>query len=354
MERLTKFKRKLDQLNEEKEIKDMKLKLEEFRLMNDKLKVVSGENIVRSTNNRGKSVNRNKLEMVQPLYGASSGQNNNKEEEQQKEQQVKIKSLRESSLLVALGTIENVELWVPINSLDENSRVLSLSLSSKINYRDEKVTVHKLNVLTSRIISTDIENEQQEAHILVNRFQMIMINRHLNEVKGKESQEQVLLPTRLSLIYDKSIKLKDHSDVQNILAAIEPLDIKVGIREIINFKDIGSVFSDLLDKMDPNIVDQNEHLGVIVRNNKSPQELTTSENNKLLMAYQNKMNSSERVKITKDTVKQFIKTNIFAKLTYLNVSLMDDTGFNEYPLLNLCISNVLAKIEQEEGQDDAV
>ena len=172
----------------------------------------------------------------------------------------KLKSLKESSLIIALGTIENVELWVPINPKDEHSRVLSLSLSSKINFRDEKVTVTKLNVLSMRIVSTEIESEQQDANILINRFKMVMINRHLNEIKGKETQEQLLLPTRISLIYDKTVNLSINSDIQNIFAIIEPLDLKVGIREIINFKDIGALFSDLVDKLDSTVEDADEHI----------------------------------------------------------------------------------------------
>lgn len=333
----------------------MRLKLEEFRLLNDKLKIVDGNNAVRPTYNRGRSVNRSKIDHIEESKAVTDNRSQNKEENNIQESQVKLKTMRETSFIIALGTIENVELWVPINSKDDNSRVLSLSLSSKINFRDEKVTVHKFNVLPMKLVSSEVESEQQEANILVNRLQMVMINRHLIEAKkGKESQEQVLLPTRLSLIYDKSIKLKDNSEIQNIFVIIEPLDIKVGIREIINFKDIGAVFSDLVDKMDPNIVDENEHQGVVVNSSTSPQQIITREENKTLMAYQNKVNSVGRVKISKETLKKFVKTNVFAKITYLNLSLMDDTGFNEYPLLNLCISNVLAKIEQEEGQDDAV
>ena len=61
-----------------------------------------------------------------------------------------------------------------------------------------------------------------------------------------------------------------------------------------------------------------------------------------------------RIPMSKIKKKQFVKTNIHAKLAYLNVSLMDDTGFNEYPLVNICISNVLLKLEKEDGLDDPV
>ena len=39
---------------------------------------------------------------------------------------------------------------------------------------------------------------------------------------------------------------------------------------------------------------------------------------------------------------------------YINFSLMDDTGKHEYPLINFNISKILASIETETGEDDAV
>lgn len=50
--------------------------------------------------------------------------------------------------------------------------------------------------------------------------------------------------------------------------------------------------------------------------------------------------------------KEFNIINVRLRSESINFSMMDDTGMNEYPLLNLCINKIDVKAEMESGADD--
>lgn len=173
----------------------------------------------------------------------------------------------------------------------------------------------------------------------------MMYNRHLLQVQEDLTNEKLLLPSRISMVYDKFFNLSKDSDITNIELTIEPFDLKVGFRELENFRDIQTLFTDFQTRINqpPEINEIQEY-----------EQLIEDDAEKELVKNIENQTEKSRVSFKDRKKKQFIKTNIRLISESINFSLMDDTkNDNEYPLINFNISKILANIEQETGADDA-
>jgi hypothetical protein len=276
-----------------------------------------------------------------------------------KGKKLKIKITHQISKMNAKGRLSNFELWVPLDSTKEDSRVLSLSLSSHVGFKGSNITRHKINEITNEIIESVVQKDQQDANVVLTQLSISMINRHLLRIQSDLTSEKILLPSRIGLSYDKFLSASNDSDVTNIEVNIEPIDMKVGFRELNNFQELGQVMSDFSVRVtDAMKTEETKDSGIHAPNyeqQKSRRELDLREQemiNSLEKSVQADLKS--RVSIRDRKTKQFIKMNVKLISESINFSLMDDTGLYEYPLINFNISKIMASVETETGEDDAV
>lgn len=99
------------------------------------------------------------------------------------------------------------------------------------------------------MLKIEPQKDTQDATIQINNLVIYMLNRHLIPIKGELNDEKLLQPTRISLVYDKQYKSQEHKDITNIQLTIEPFDLKLGFREVENFKQFKNIMDDLLENL---------------------------------------------------------------------------------------------------------
>jgi len=97
------------------------------------------------------------------------------------------------------ANLNNFEIWMPLDSTDEYSRVLSLSFSNQISFKGTTEIKHKINEITNQLIASDVIKDQKDANVMVNQLMITMINRHLIRIQDSLTSEKLLLPSRISL-----------------------------------------------------------------------------------------------------------------------------------------------------------
>ena len=138
---------------------------------------------------------------------------------------------------------------MPLDSTDEYSRVLSLSFSNQISFKGTTEIKHKINEITNQLIASDVIKDQKDANVMVNQLMITMINRHLIRIQDSLTSEKLLLPSRISLWFDKFVNNPKEIDITNIEVTVEPFDMKVGFRELDNFKQLQELMNDFAQRI---------------------------------------------------------------------------------------------------------
>ena len=165
-----------------------------------------------------------------------------------------------------------------------------------------------------------------------------MLNKHLAEVQVSESQENLLLPSSISLGFDKLVLPHERRDVTNLAISVEPLDLKIGFREIDNFKKIGETFQNISDK-----IAQVEDLEAEQEIDYHTYESKRNEQREELKRMKENQEKPPRRSMEDIKTKEFIIQNVYVYLDSFNVSLMNDTDVLEYPLINICLNHIIAE-----------
>jgi len=108
----------------------------------------------------------------------------------------------------------------------------------------------KFDQIAQTITETKELKNTRNAKVFINDLTMEMINRHLQKVLNKETKEQLLIPSSIRWVYGQMVLPQKDSDISNIEITFEPLELKVGFREIDNFRVIQKVFEELMSKFD--------------------------------------------------------------------------------------------------------
>lgn len=265
----------------------------------------------------------------------------------------KLKIINQLSRTNARGKLKNFEIWVPLDSKDEYSRVLSMSFSNQISFKRSQQVRHTINEITSQLVESIVLRDQQDANVMINQLTIMMYNRHLLGVQADLTHEKLLLPSRISLVFDKYANSQKETDTTNVEITIEPFDMKVGFRELENFKQLQKLMTDFSARISepPPAQDGAVVIEADAEFHKANTEQLRPEDRDLIKNID--AAGKRRVSLRDRKRKQFVIMHVKLVSESINLSLMDDTGIFEYPLINFNISKVIANFEQETGQDDA-
>jgi len=256
--RLSKFNEKIQTLQKENEQEDIKLKLEAVsKILKEEEQFESDskdENHFNSMRKKAQKLIESANEAERAELSKSSKGYIEKYQEQRnkylmKGKKTKFKEIEQIAKMNAKGKLENFEIWIPLDSMDEFSRVFSLSFSNQISYKGTSLTSYKINEITSQIVETQIIKNQTDANVLLNNMMMSMVNRHLLSVQEELTTEKLLLPSRISIVYDNLNNVPKEINITNTEMTIEPFDMKVGFRELEDFKIIQKIWYDFQAKM---------------------------------------------------------------------------------------------------------
>jgi hypothetical protein len=271
---------------------------------------------------------------------------------------LEIKIINQLSKMDVKGKLSNIELWIPLDSMNQFSRVLSLGLSTHLGYRAGTSVRHQINEITNEMIESKLMKSQEDANVVITQLCISMLNRHLLEVQDDLTSEKILLPSRIDLSYDKFINTPQETDITNIDITIEPIDMKVGFRELDNFKKLGEVLGQFAARIstppeeEQSLGDTDQGDGI---DHLKETEIIGDDERQLAKTVTQEvvLSTKPKIRIKDRKMKEFIKMNIKLISESINFALMDDTGVHEYPLINFSISKILAKVAQETGEDDA-
>ena len=256
--RLSKFNEKIQTLQKENEQEDIKLKLETVsKILKEEEQFEpdsKDENHFNSMRKKAQKLIESANEAERAQLSKSSKGYIEKYQEQRnkylmKGKKTKFKEIEQIAKMNAKGKLENFEIWIPLDSMDEYSRVFSLSFSNQISYKSTSLTSYKINEITSQIVETQIIKNQTDANVLLNNMMMSMVNRHLLSVQEELTTEKLLLPSRISIVYDNLNNVPKEINITNTEMTIEPFDMKVGFRELEDFKVIQKIWYDFQAKM---------------------------------------------------------------------------------------------------------
>lgn len=207
----------------------------------------------------------------------------------------------------------------------------------------------QIDKLLNTVIQNKINHQTSDAKIYVTDLTMVMINKHLNEVLKKDTFEVLMIPSSICIRYDQRVEPEIDSDISTVLINFEPLELKIGFRELDNFKAIGEVFQKISDEMNQNIVDAQDMTYDTLEDKQN--ELLVLEEKEQRRKY----GTSQRIiDFRARKVKQVVLMNMKLEIRSFLISLLDDTTENEYPIINLIIHNVRLILAQESGLDTPV
>lgn len=256
------------------------------------------------------------------------------------------------------GTIDNIETWVPLDARNEKSRVLSLSFCTDVSYKQDQYYKHLKDENSKKVTQEILAMSCEDATVLVNHLTMLMYNRHLQEVQEELTQEKLLLPTRISLMYDKLVKTSKDLEIMNLELIVEPIDLKVGFREIDNFKDIQKLVEDMQEQLNQEEKEEDENYKAAEKfMTRLSQEELPQASQDILRKFKYGLDENTEPKVKKKYfqnpfMKQIRKMGVKVFVDSINACLMDDTGMNEYPLANINIHSITAMLEIDDSKDD--
>lgn len=368
MERLAKFQNKIAKLKDDSEDSKVKAKIEEVnKILQNEDNSESDDSETEMNSKHDKF--RKTAELLLSVKNAKEGETEEvksyfekyKEERNaylMKGKKLEIKIINQLSKMNVKGKLANFEIWVPLDSMNQFSRVLSLGLSTHLGYRVATSISHKINAITSEMIESKLMKSQQDANVVITQLCISMINRHLLEVQDDLTSEKILLPSRIDLSYDKFINAQKETDITNVEITIEPIDLKVGFRELDNFKKLGATMGEFSARInappeeEKSLEDNEDATGI---EQLKETELLGFDEKQLAKTIKedNVPQIKTKIPIRDRKMKEFIKMNVKLISESINFALMDDTGVHEYPLVNFSISRILANVNQETGEDDA-
>lgn len=234
------------------------------------------------------------------------------------------------------GVIKSIEIWIPLDAKDENSRVLTLSLSSTIKMKQVSETIIQTNNLTGMIVRNEMVKKLADTKILINDLEIVMHNRHLENIEGEQNEESLLMPSSITIIHDQLAIPPQLYDATNIAIQIEPLELRVGFREVDNFKDIAKVFQDILSKLDG----ENEDLSKMSYERLEAKRLDQKSRIEKAETKLKEVLEKKRMSyFQKNQIKEIRLMNMKISLSLLSLSLMDDTDMHEFPIINISIND---------------
>lgn len=139
-------------------------------------------------------------------------------------------------LAVSMRVI-NFEIWLPISANKPGSEVLSLGLSSVVNFTSEQHTHYKLTS-KNEIISSDLRFKDNEANIEVMQLSIksgFEVENSISEVKA------LFKPCRLSMSFNDF--KRDNVETQDISLNLEAISLQLGFRDLIHFKGLGAAWT---------------------------------------------------------------------------------------------------------------
>ena len=173
-----------------------------------------------------------------------------------------------------------------------------------------------------------------------------MVNRHLDKVRGKTTSEDLLLPSSICIRYDQVTQPPKESDISTILVDLEPLELKLGYRELDNFKGVNEVILELLDKLNEHTMDS-ENMNYETLEDKQQELEVMNEREK-----RRALGESPKMKAFRERrVKELILQNIQLQMKSFVILLLDDTKDIEHPIISFNIHDVKVKCSLESGQD---
>lgn len=139
---------------------------------------------------------------------------------------------------------------MPLDARDKNSRAMSFSLMTAINYRKESLELDYLDLKSKQIMSTKTELCREDAIVTLNQLQILMINRHLliND-EDEPTVEKLVEPSRITLSYDNLLKDGGLKTWMSVDLQIEPFELKVGFREVEFFQKLNQNVQQFMNVM---------------------------------------------------------------------------------------------------------
>jgi vacuolar protein sorting-associated protein 13A/C len=176
------------------------------------------------------------------LQGETIQKSSKPKEQSAESEVVAVQPRKEKLSMPGLGAslkILNFEVWLPMSSNQAGCEVLSLGLSSVVNFSSEQHINYRL---TSKnvIISSDLKFKDNEANAEIMQFS---IKSGIEKDGSLDDPKPLFRPCRLSLSFNDF--KRDGIETQDISLNVEAISLGLGFRDLVHFKSLGSKWSAL-------------------------------------------------------------------------------------------------------------
>ena len=279
---------------------------------------------------------------------------------------VRLEKLEERHRINITGTVNNLQIWIPLEWNENESKLMTCSLSSDISHYSLTCRNYYINSLTDSIFKVEHISNVDDSKVVAKGLkvmiesitgadEMSIGSTIVKSIEDAFIRSTLLKIPRIELNYDKEAKIKFNVTDAAIVLQLMPIVVNVGFVEINEFI---SVYNRLFDVY-KSIMDKNKNIIDKISQDYEEVKVTVSE---LVTNYLSSMVDSS---ITGNNAKTLMRKSRLAKSKIVNLtrvvvfvekiqmSLIDDLGLYHQALLTLDIDNLKSTIQMENGKESA-
>ena len=279
---------------------------------------------------------------------------------------IRLEKLEEKHRINISGTINSLQVWVPLEWSENESKLMSLSISADVSHYSLTHRNYYINTLTNSIFRLEHISNVDDLKIVAKGFKIMIENiiqednENIDSAIRKSIQEgfvrSILLKCpRIEFSFDKEAKIKLEITDAAIVFQIMPTVVNNGFVEINEFI---SVYKRLFDVYN-RIMEKNQN--IIDKISQNYEEVNSTVSDMVADYFKSMVDTSVTMNQTKvqSSNLRLAKTkiiNLSKIIVYvekLQMSLIDDLGLYHQPLVTLDIDNFRSSIQIENGKESA-
>ena len=279
---------------------------------------------------------------------------------------IRLEKLEEKHRINVIGTINSLQVWVPLEWSETESKLMSFYISADATYYSLAHRNYYINSLTNSIFKLEHISNVDDMKVVAKGFKIMIENiKEADQlpigpaiVKSIEEdfvRSMLLKCPRIEFSFDKEAKIKIDITDAAIVVQLMPIVVNVGFVEINEFI---TVYKRLFDVY-TSIMEKNQNIINKVSQNYEEVKATVSE---MVTDYFTSMVDADvtgnqaKVQVPKSRLaktKIINLTKILVFVEKIQMSLIDDIGLYHQPLVTLDIDSLRSSIQIEDGKESA-
>lgn len=260
------------------------------------------------------------------------------------------------------GTVNNIEVWMPLEWTRNSAKLLSIALSSHITHSSLSQKDYFINSLTNSISKVDHLSNLDDSKVTVKGLKVKIeqikdlggdvgtaISR---SIKNEFIRSTLLKCPRVEINFESEAQVSKNQTDSSLLLQIMPVTVNLGFVEINEFKSVTDRIMKILDSLKQ----QNQKIIDKVYDDYKEVQLTITD---MVQRYATTVidgKTSQNITAKKKYLAPTKHTNMFklvVTIEEIQASLIDDLGLHHQPLITFILNYTRGNINIESGKECA-